>query len=153
MEDTSKTLGYKPRPIHFKAFSHSCTVKPNNFDKNVIFSKKMCNRYLGFSLLSIFIAICLKWSHKSSFNQNKPRQFTLSLFVLINQANISKHKFDQTWRIVYRFLDIFHMFYTFPHCQRLTNVRFKSDGQEKSTKILILWQELKNQFLSFFVHR
>ena len=25
----------------------------------------------------------------------------------------------------------------------------KSDGQEKSTKILISWQELKNQFLSF----
>ena len=30
---------------------------------------------------------------------------------------------------------------------------FKSDGQEKSTKILISWQELKNQFLSFFVYR
>ena len=30
---------------------------------------------------------------------------------------------------------------------------FKNDGQEKSTKILILWQELKNKFLSFFVHR
>ena len=29
----------------------------------------------------------------------------------------------------------------------------KSDGQEKSTKILISWQELKNEFLSFFVHR
>ena len=29
----------------------------------------------------------------------------------------------------------------------------KSDGQEKSTKILISWQEFKNQFLSFFVHR
>ena len=29
----------------------------------------------------------------------------------------------------------------------------KSDGQEKSTKILISWQELKNQFLAFFVHR
>ena len=28
-----------------------------------------------------------------------------------------------------------------------------SDGQEKSTKILISRQELKNQFLSFFVHR
>ena len=31
--------------------------------------------------------------------------------------------------------------------------RVKSDGQEKSTKILISWQELKNQFISFFVHR
>ena len=30
---------------------------------------------------------------------------------------------------------------------------FKSDGHGKSTKILISWQELKNQFLSFFVHR
>ena len=29
----------------------------------------------------------------------------------------------------------------------------KSDGQEKSTKILISWQELKNQFLLLFVHR
>ena len=29
----------------------------------------------------------------------------------------------------------------------------KSEGQEKSTKILISWQELKNEFLSFFVHR
>ena len=29
----------------------------------------------------------------------------------------------------------------------------KSAGQEISTKILISWQELKNQFLSFFVHR
>ena len=29
----------------------------------------------------------------------------------------------------------------------------KSDGQEKSTKILISLQDLKNQFLSFFVHR
>ena len=33
------------------------------------------------------------------------------------------------------------------------NLLFKSDGQEKSTKILISWQELKNQFLLFFVHR
>ena len=30
---------------------------------------------------------------------------------------------------------------------------FKSDGQEKSTKILISWQELKNKFLSFLAHR
>ena len=29
----------------------------------------------------------------------------------------------------------------------------KSDGQEKSTKILISWQELKNKFLPFFFHR
>ena len=29
----------------------------------------------------------------------------------------------------------------------------KSDGQEISTKILISWQELKNRFLSFFVHK
>ena len=28
-----------------------------------------------------------------------------------------------------------------------------SDGQEKSSKILISQQELKNRFLSFFVHR
>ena len=37
----------------------------------------------------------------------------------------------------------------------LVPLRFllKSDGQEKSTKILISWQELKNKFLSFFVHR
>ena len=28
----------------------------------------------------------------------------------------------------------------------------KSDGQEKSTKILFSWQELKNKFISFFVH-
>ena len=28
----------------------------------------------------------------------------------------------------------------------------KSDCQEKSTKILISWKELKNQFLSFFVY-
>ena len=30
---------------------------------------------------------------------------------------------------------------------------FKSDGQEKSTKILISWKGLKNKFLFFFVHR
>ena len=30
---------------------------------------------------------------------------------------------------------------------------FKSDGQEISTKILISWQELKNRFLLFFVHK
>ena len=30
---------------------------------------------------------------------------------------------------------------------------FKSDGQEISTKILISMQELKNRFLSFFVHK
>ena len=30
---------------------------------------------------------------------------------------------------------------------------FKSDGQEKSRKISISWRELKNRFLSFFVHR
>ena len=30
---------------------------------------------------------------------------------------------------------------------------FMNDGQEKSSKILISSQELKNQFLSFFVHR
>ena len=29
----------------------------------------------------------------------------------------------------------------------------KSDGKEISTKILISWQELKNRFLSFFVHK
>ena len=28
----------------------------------------------------------------------------------LNQANVSKHVFDQTWRIVYTFLDIFHLF-------------------------------------------
>ena len=33
------------------------------------------------------------------------------------------------------------------------NDTLKSDGQEKSAKILISWHELKNQFLSFFVHR
>ena len=38
----------------------------------------------------------------------------------------------------------------FPSAQKR---KFKSDGQEKSTKILISWQELKNKFLSFFVHR
>ena len=30
---------------------------------------------------------------------------------------------------------------------------FKGDGQEKSSKISISWQELKNRFLSFVVHR
>ena len=30
---------------------------------------------------------------------------------------------------------------------RINTERFKSAGQEKSTKILISWQELKNQFL------
>ena len=33
----------------------------------------------------------------------------------------------------------------------LAGIVFKSDGQEKLTKILILWQELKNQFFSFYV--
>ena len=56
----------------------------------------------------------LKWSHKSSFNQNKPHQFTLHSSVLSNQANVLKQKFDQTWQIVYIFLDIFHLLYTFP---------------------------------------
>ena len=36
---------------------------------------------------------------------------------------------------------------------RQPSISFKSDGQEKSTKILVSWQELKNQFLLFFVHR
>ena len=35
----------------------------------------------------------------------------------------------------------------------LVGYAFKSDGQEISTKILISWQELKNRFLSFFVHK
>ena len=35
----------------------------------------------------------------------------------------------------------------------LYNQKFKSDGQEKSTKILISLQELTGQFLSFFVDR
>ena len=30
---------------------------------------------------------------------------------------------------------------------------FKNTGKKKSTKLLISWQDLKNQFLSFFVHR
>ena len=34
-----------------------------------------------------------------------------------------------------------------------TSSHIKSDGQEISTKILISWQELKNRFLSFFVHK
>ena len=29
----------------------------------------------------------------------------------------------------------------------------KGDGQDKSTKLLISWQELTNLFLSFFVQR
>ena len=33
---------------------------------------------------------------------------------------------------------------------RCVVLTFQSDGQEKPTKILISWQELKNQFLSFF---
>ena len=31
--------------------------------------------------------------------------------------------------------------------------QIKSDGQQKSTKLLISWQELKNEFRSLFVHR
>ena len=37
-------------------------------------------------------------------------------------------------------------------CLLLLYPAIKSDGQEKSSKILISWQELKNRFLSFFVH-
>ena len=33
----------------------------------------------------------------------------------------------------------------------LAGIVFKSDGQEKWTKILILWQELKNQFFFIFM--
>ena len=75
----------------------------------------------------VFLPLCLKWSHKSSFNPNKPHQFALRLSVPRNQANVLKHMFDLTWWIVYIFHDIFHLFYTFPHCQRLINMRFSCE--------------------------
>ena len=49
------------------------------------------------------------------------------------------------------FTSVFH--FTYLAAKIFVLLGFKSDGQEKSTKILISWQELKNQFLSFFVHR
>ena len=105
-------------------------MKLSNFEKKVTFCGKKYICCLGFSLLSIFprvfIAWRMKWSHKSSFNQSKPHQLALRSSVLSNQANVSKHKFDQTWRIVYTFLDIFHLFYTFPRCKRLTSLRVYS---------------------------
>ena len=52
------------------------------------------------------------------------KTFFLDPPLLSNQANVLKHMFDQTWRIVYTFRDISHLFYPFPHCKRLTNVRF-----------------------------
>ena len=56
------------------------------------FSRKMYNCCLGLLLLwifpHVFIALCLKWSHKSSFNQNKPHQFVLRLSVLSKQSNV-----------------------------------------------------------------
>ena len=75
---------------------------------------EVLNTCLGFSLLSIFpdvfIVSCLKWSQKLPFNQNKLQQFALHSSVLSNQANVSKHIFDQTWQIVTTFLVIFHLF-------------------------------------------
>ena len=63
-----------------------------------------------------------KWSHKSSFNQNKPHQFALRSSVLnCNQVNVSKHKFDQTWRIVYTYSTKFRDQIQLPRCKRLTN--------------------------------
>ena len=95
------------------------------------FFRKTYNCCLGFSLLSIFphvfIAFCLKCSDNSSFNPNKPHQFVLHLSVLSNQVNVLKHMFDQTWRIVYTFLDIFHLFYTFCRCKRLIILRFSCE--------------------------
>ena len=52
------------------------------------------------------------------------KTFFLDPPLLSNQANVLKHMFDQTWRIVYTFRDISHLFYPFPRCKRLTNVRF-----------------------------
>ena len=50
-------------------------------------------------------------------------------------------------------LETFGILYLKAWLLRVRNSLFgiKSDGQEKSTKILISWQELKNQFLLFFV--
>ena len=98
--------------------------------KNVTFFRKMHN-CLGFSLQLIFphvfIALCLKWWHKLPFNENKPHQFALRSSMLSDQANVLMYMFDQTWRIVYTFRDIFHLFYTFCHCKRLIILRFSCE--------------------------
>ena len=69
---------------------------------------------LGFLLLSIFphafIAWCLKRSQKSPFNQNKPQGLASRSSVLSNQANVSKHMFDQTLLLFTLFLTSFICF-------------------------------------------
>ena len=51
------------------------------------------------------------------------------------------------------FDQLLHPWFHYTHGVYIMKISFKSDGQEKSTKILISWQELKNELLSFFVHR
>ena len=66
---------------------------------NGLLIKVFNNCCLDSSQLSIFphffILLCLKFSQKSPFNQNKLQQFVLRSSLLSNQASVSKHMFDQ----------------------------------------------------------
>ena len=78
---------------------------------------------MGFSLLSILphvvIISCLKWSHKSSFNQTKhislccvpPCLVTRQMFW---SSSLTKHR-----GLFYAFLNISHLLYIFPRCKGL----------------------------------
>ena len=94
---------------------------------------------MGFSLLSIpphvVIISCLKWSQKSSFNQTKhislccipPCLVTRQMFW---SSSLTKHR-----GLFYAFLNISHLFYTFPRCKRFTNVR-------SSLWVLFFWSDI-----------
>ena len=63
-------------------------------------------------------------SHKLSVNQNKPHQMGLHSSVLSNQANVFDACLTNLGGLFKHFLTSFSLFYTFPCCKRLTNVRF-----------------------------
>ena len=96
-------------------------------------------------------------------------------FPLSSETSISKFQFDQEsgrrrttlWMcylqiIIYLF--IYGCFVSLVNTKFVAKITafeslfycvtsFQSDSQKKSTHIFISWQELKNKFLSFFVHR
>ena len=115
----------------------------------------VCVKGTWLFLLPLFFLVKIKEIWRTKYLRRWLSPYHILLSYLVRPTDDSQFVMSHyAWRIFlwtssnHRLVSAFESFSFYRQGQA-----FKSDGQEKSTKILISWQELKNQFLSFFVHR
>ena len=120
-KDKSKTPGCKLKPIQYKTLNDR---KTKHFWKKCDLLWKMYNIVVwAFCFYGSFLMSSLHYAWNDHINRLSIKTNHISS-CCVCLCLVNSQMFDQTWWIVYTFHDIFHLFYTFSHCKRLTNVRF-----------------------------